>query len=193
MKCFSVVSGVRFRERSNIIYLQLQSAKLLPFGLIGSKFWIDLPSSESYVEFNKLATCYGSFNDPNVVLTGVRIFEQSVKYNYHSFLVMKKSVEVSVPMIELIGKRINYNQGTFENEVRFPLISRDSDVEEGSGDVVVQKNRIIPSAKKVHVSLIETSLSAPISAINIMSYVKESSRHYKPYIKCLKYQEILGI
>ena len=172
--------------------------------------WIELPSSGKFSTFTVLATCYGSFTDPNVALTGVRIFQQSVK-NECSLIFgwIKVDETVSVPMLELIGKRMNYAEGTLENERRtLALIPRDSKVlrlEEKPGVVVIQEDRLAPSRCRDanhginrscynnKFSEIESSLSAPISAINIMSYVKENSRHYKPYLKSLKYQGILEI
>lgn len=186
--------------------MQLQSAKLLPYGVVDQSTieWEPLPESESHVEFRNFATCFGSLCAKSVV-TGVKFEHAKVKVPVKAAFFTKID-SATVMVLRIYGRRFNFFTGTLESqEVSKLLICDDTLLEFCRGtSTIKQQNTVMEQLSDGRVIRIgmknilqfssdDVCLGAPLSGINIMRYVKHDMYHFKAYVKCLKYKENLKL
>lgn len=183
---FSVITGTRFVQRKGIFYLQIRSAKLLPFGVVDeiTSKWEPITLSETAENFENLCTCYFDDDFDNVVLKGVQIEKKAVRLANRL---------IFVPNLILHRRKFNLVDGTLaktENQLKTSLIDNE-EVQYFSQYCLKSKRKIIDRKgifqvskreyfegdflpaqqlfRNIRIDADDVIASTPISSINIMS------------------------
>lgn len=183
---FSVVTGTRFIQRKGIFYLQIRSAKLLPFGVIDeiTSKWEPLTLSEAYESFENICTCFFDDDFDNFVLKGVQIEKKAVKL---------ANKLIFVPNLILHRRKFSLIDGTLDktdNQLKTSLINNE-DVQYFSQYCLKSKTKImdrkgifqvskreyfqgdfLPAQqlfRNIRIDADDVIASVPVSSINIMS------------------------
>ena len=216
---FSVVTGARFvrqgpDSRTCHYFLNLQSARLLPFGLIDQETleWEPLPTTNSFTLVNFLSTGCKNFSELNIVITGAMVIEKIMKRISQGFIWNQEALH-KVVTLQIIGRRFHFETGElYGDELTLDLVEENA-VTDFTSDTMVKEAVAISSVQKHQRSFLKpefcfadfssstvTSLF-PVAAINIMSNRYEETNffrteivdHFCLYLKSLDYKKLLEL
>lgn len=195
---FSVITGTRFVQRKGIFYLQIRSAKLLPFGVVDeiTSKWEPITLSETFESFENICTCFFDDDFDNFVLKGVQIEKKAVKLGNNITF---------VPNLILHRRKFNLIDGTLmktENQLKSSLLDNE-EVQYFSQYCMKSKRKImdrkgifqvskreyfegefLPSHqlfRNIRIDADDVLFNGPIASINFMAV----NNVIKPYVKTI--------
>jgi hypothetical protein len=204
----SVVTGVRFQKDSGSYFLQIQTGKLLPMGVIDQSTidWQPLPTDGccNYYRFDYQSICYDTSR--NWAITGLEFV--SVKVTSR-FLFM--DFENRVPSLKLYGRKIDLVGGTLTGPEESSVLIRATQMsslewykENFKKDAITygkdmaiglwRRSSYGGCARNPEIDKRDVCIGAPISSIGLMHFADEDIRcgRIRPYVKSLNYEQLLS-